>query len=377
MSENFNPRFDSNETERQESAELNVYGHEKFMPEKAKEHVESLVSDFKSHYMGEDYQEIQSVPITSGIDPTVRFIGSHISVLKPYIEDGTTPSPGLFMQQDCLRTRNVDKLLDDGYLPNWGSYFSSIGAITPPERLDDACTTTFDFLEKKLLIKPENIVIRISSKDKDLLEACSHRYSADRMEIDTKNPEYYTHKIGVEGLRGRNFNIALKNPSTEGFSDIGNIIIFETDNKTMGVEIALGTSTILKQLYSLDHVQDCTPVMGLHVENEPIRRKFEDAIISSTVLYREGLRPIGKHNRNRILKQYVRSLSYFRGKSGLSLDNLSKIIKDFENSEFPGSGTSSAEILVEFLGSFENELLYKKDLTEDEKKILDSLRLLK
>lgn len=69
----------------------------------------------------------------------------------------------------------------------------------------------------------------------------------------------------------------------------------ENNKKRLGTEIARGTSTILKQLHGLDHVQDCTPVIGLEtIENQAIRRKFEDAIITSTVLHREGLRPFGQ-----------------------------------------------------------------------------------
>ena len=107
MSEAFKPNFNKNETEH------NVYGREKFLPEIAKEHVESLVTDFKEHYASLGYQEEPPVQISSGVDPTVRFIGSHISVFKPYLAEGIAPNPGLFMRQDCLRTRNADKLLDD------------------------------------------------------------------------------------------------------------------------------------------------------------------------------------------------------------------------------------------------------------------------
>jgi len=376
MSEIFKPNFDKNEEEPKNETERNVYGKEKFLPETAKEHVESLVTDFKEHYSSLGYQEEPPVQISSGVDPTVRFIGSHISVFKPYLSEDKMPNPGLFMHQNCLRTRNANKLLDDDYFPNWGSYFASIGVITSPERLQEVCTETFDFLEKRLAISPENILIRVNSVDADLIGACKQRYGKENLEVDSRKPEYYRHKIGMEGVRGRNFNIALRNPNAEGFADIGNIIILEDDKKQLGVEIALGSSTILKQLYGLDHIQDCTPVIGLKIENETIRRKFEDAIITSAVLYREGLRPFGSSNRNRILKQYVRSLSYFRAKSRMDIEELSQVILDFEKREFPESIEQTANIIIEFVIAFENELLAKKDLTDDDKKIKESLKLL-
>ncbi|OHA89521.1 MAG: hypothetical protein A3B03_00590 [Candidatus Zambryskibacteria bacterium RIFCSPLOWO2_01_FULL_42_41] len=376
MSEIFKPNSDKNEQELKKEAVHNVYDKEKFSPETAKDHVESLVTDFKDYYSLLGYREEPSVQISSGIDSTVRFIGSHISVFKPYLGENNVPAPGIFMRQNCLRTRNADKLLDDEYFPNWGSYFPSIGAITPPERLDEACDETFGFFEKRLAISRENLLIRINSADTDLIDTCKQRYEGDNLEIDSRKPEYYRHNIGMEGVRGRNFNIALRNPNGEGFADIGNIILLEDAQKQLGVEIALGSTTILKQLYGLDHVQDCTPVIGLNVENETIRRKFEDAIITSTVLCREGLRPFGQNNRNRILKQYVRSLSYFRAKSRIDIETLSQIVANFEKREFPESTDQVASVVMEFLKAFENELLVKKNLTDDDKKIKESLELL-
>ncbi len=374
MSETLRLSFEENERRSSRETHPNIYGKRKFAPEQAKERVESLISSFKDYYSSLGYKEEQPVQISSGIDPTVRFVGSHISVLKPYLVGGMVPSPGLFIRQNCVRTKNADRLLDDDYSPNWGSYFSSIGAITPPERLDEACNETLDFFEKQLGIPLENMLVRINSSDADLLKACGQR-SGLVLEKDSKKFEYYRHKIGIEGISGRNFNIALRDPDGKGFSDVGNIIILENSTKQLAIEIALGSTTILKQLYGLDHVQDCTPVAGLeHIKNEAIRRKFEDAVITSTALYQEGLRPLGQNNRNRILKQYVRSLSYFRAKSGISPECLLKVISDFEKREFPDSSEQVAEVIVEFVKAFENELFTKKNLTEDEKKIKKELK---
>lgn len=376
MSEILKPNFDKNEQEPKNEVGHNVYGKEKFLSEMAKERVESLVANFKDYYSSLGYKEEPSVQISSGVDPTVRFIGSHISVFKPYLSKNDVPDPGIFMRQNCVRTRNADKLLDDDYFPNWGSYFPSIGAITPPERLNEACNETFIFFEKQLAISPKNLLIRVSLVDTDLIDACKKRYGECNLEIDSRKPEYYRHNIGMEGICGRNFNIALRNPNGEGFTDIGNIILLEDARKQLGVEIALGSTVILKQLHGLDHVQDCTPVVGLNVENENIRRKFEDAIITSVALYCEGLRPFGQNTRNRILRQYVRSLSYFRVKSRINIDNLFQIISNFEKREFPESTDHIASVVIEFVKAFENELLVKKSLTSDDKKIKEQLELL-
>lgn len=352
---------------------LNLYHKEKFKPEEAKEKVDTLTHDFKEHYQTLGYEEVPSVPISSGIDPTVRFIGSHISVLKPYFMEDKLPTPGVFMQQDCIRTRNVDKLLDDEFRSNYGSFFSSLGVVARPERLNEACAETFSFLEDKLGIPKDDILIRINSGDTDLMKACKDHFTDEKIEKDSRNSEYYRHKLGIKDVWGRNFNIALRNTNDEGYSDIGNIIVLENAEKKLGVEVALGTSTILKQLHGLDHVQDCTPVVGLEVEDETIKRKFEDAIVTSTALFKEGLRPFGKDNRNRILKKYVKSLSYFRAKSHMDIEDVAKLVSKYESQQYPESSNDPSNSLIEFVKSYENELQYKKDLSEDDQKIKEAL----
>jgi hypothetical protein len=368
--------FDSELNKAKNLKEKNIYGKEKYPPENAKEHLESLINNFKKYYLKLGYIEEPPVLASSGIDPTVRFVGSQISVLKPYIEKDQVPNPGVFMYQDCIRTQNADNLLNDDYNLALASYFPGLGALAHPERLTEACREVFSFLENKLDIPKKNILIHISKVDNDLVNACKEYFGDTNLEFDSKKSEYYRHEFGMEGILGRNFNISLKDSHSNGFLVIGNVIIIEKSGKQLGIEIALGSTIILKQMFGLDHTLDCTPVVELESLDAPLRRKFEDAIVTSIALYREGLRPFGSHNRNRILKQYIRSLSYFRAKSSMDFQKLTRAISNFEVKQYTTTGARSTDILIEFLKSYENELKYKKNLTEDEKKINKALKLL-
>jgi hypothetical protein len=371
---NFSAPNNSQETEGRRS---NVYGKERFLSGEAKERVESLVADFKNHYSSLGYREEPSIPISSGVDSTVRFIGSPISVFKPYLIDGQIPDPGIFMRQDCLRTKNLDKLLDDDFSPVWGSFFPNMGAITSPERFEEGCNETFDFFEQRLGISRDNILIRINSTDKDLMGVCKKRFGDNNLEVDSRKFEYYRHKLGIEGMGGRNCNIALRNSGGDGFSDVANLIMIEDRDSKICLEMSIGVSTILKELYGLDHVQDCTPVEGLKSVDEKFRRKFEDAVITCTELFHEGLRPLGQNNRNRILKKYVLSMSYFRAMCDMKIDELKLVISGFEGQQFSASEERISEVLVGFIEAFEKDLLYKNNLSDDQQKIKQALSLLK
>ncbi len=357
-----------------ESVDKNIYNVGPFDLEKAKNYIEKISGDFSDYFTGLGYLKYPPVKITSGIDPTVRFVGSHISVLKPFLNKINIPQPGVVMVQDCLRTRNSERLLDDTFLPNWGSYFVSIGGITSYDRLNDVCEEVFRFFENKLGISKEFIKIRVNSSDTDLIDSIPKRYSAEQIEIDSKPLKYYRHKIGMDDVSGRNFNIALKDTKNDDFADVGNIIVLEDSKQKLAVEIALGTSTILKQMYGLSHVSDCNPVLGLEHVDEKYRRKFEDSIIVSTLLFREGLKPSALGNKERIFRTYLRSLSYFRIKNIISLDTLGSIISDYEIKQF-GDSSSSASI-VDYLKKYESEITTKepdKLITEEDKIIFNLL----
>lgn len=351
-----------------------VYERSVLEREQGHEAIESLKGDFKDFYGARGYKEHESVLISSGIDPTIRFIGSHISVFKPYLLSDTVPTPGYFMAQDCIRTQNVKRLFDDEYLPRWGSFFTSLGTISPANRLNDVCGESLDFLKEKLNINVDDIRVRVNSKDVDLCEASKKVFREGNLEVDTQQETYYRHKIGVDGVWGRNFNIALRNANGEGFSDVGNIILIENNEKKLGVELALGATTTLKQIYNIEHVNDFYPVIGLSRLDPKISRKLEDAIIVSTTLLREGLEPNASDNRGRILRTYIRSILYFKERAGLSMDAIEDVLKKFEQEQFGAKDPSASDKITEYLREYEQGLVSGGAKTPEDEIILSALR---
>jgi hypothetical protein len=350
----------------------NIYNRERFERENAHEIVEKMCTDFSSHYSENDYIEKESVPVSSKIDPSVRFIGSHISVFKPELLDGTIPESGEFMKQDCLRTKNVGGLFNDEYVPGWGSSFKSLGALVQADSLDKATEHQLSFFTEKLGLKLEDLKMRISSTDTDLMESCLKYLPEESLEIDTRDAKYYQHIIGAEGVRGRNYNMALRNPNGEGFSDVGNIILLENDDGVMGVETAIGSSVVLKQLYDIDHVNDCYPLIGLENVDPRFRRKFEDSLIVSTQLLREGLQPRGSDNRERILRSYLRSILYFSEKTSVTLDQIGDLIREFEDKQYPETSNDTASIIINHLSEYES-LLRSGQINGKEDEIIASV----
>ncbi|MDQ1344248.1 MAG: hypothetical protein QG650_968 [Patescibacteria group bacterium] len=107
-------------------------------------------------------------------------------------------------------------------------------------------------------------MVRANSSDKDLMGSLVEYVSATGrnfpIEYDSKPREYYQHKIGLEGIVGRNFNIALRNAATGAFNDVGNVIAIESDSRSYGTEIALGATVILQQTFGLSSMHELGPM---------------------------------------------------------------------------------------------------------------------
>lgn len=326
-----------------------------------REDMKRLGNAFSTLFMAEDYVKLAPVQISSGIDPTTYFIGSHISVFKSRLMSGSIPSPGYLLVQDCIRTQNLELYFSGDKDFNWASFFTSLGLLTPPNRLDKVSLDVAKFL-LDLGLDKNDIRIRVSSSDVDLMQVSKR--TEIRREVDIMPQTYYRHKFGLDNILGRNFNIALRKRETAAFADVGNIIVIERDRIPIAIELALGTSTILKQAYGFDHIMDCFNIEGLEKVKISMRRKMEDAILVAVTLYREGLRPRSK-GRNRILGQYLKSISYFRKESELKMESLHRTIRNFETSDFPKAEVSVADEIIDYIGWFESkpsihEVFYSK-----------------
>lgn len=336
--------------------------------EKCSEYTEQMIQDFKEYFSSVGYLELPPVKITSGVDETVRFIGSHVSPMKEYFLNDKIPNEGLMMSQPCIRTRNQPKLFDDNFIPAWGSYFKSMGALVKPEQIETLCNQSVEYLLNIANIPAKNLVLRINAVDGDLYSLAKKFTSLGIGYDDSTMPEkYYRHKLGIDGVWGRNFNYAIK--ANNQLHDIGNLIILENSGKKLGAELALGTSTILKHFFNLPHVSSANPVVGVEKIQNPLKFKFEDTIITSAVLMSEGLRPSASDNKDRILRSYLRAMIYFKNKFVISTEAVIDMMRNFENSQ--NIGNKGSEFIKEYIPYVEQSLPLQNQLTPEESKLLE------
>ncbi len=334
---------------------------------KIREELNNIKTGFIDFFCKLSYIERSPVKISSGIDKSVRFIGSHISVFKKDLLEHNIPNEGFVIVQPCIRTWNQKKLFDDNYFPFWGSYFPSLGVVKGPGETENVSIEIFDFFIKFLKIPMHDLQIRVNSSDKDFLHVCRQYFQEDQIEIDTFDYEYYRHKYGIKDIVGRNFNIAIRDVNKNQFVDIGNVISIDRSDENLGVEVALGATTILKELLRVDHVNDFLTIYGISGD-ERLKRKIEDSISVSVVLINEGLKPSSSSNAGRILRSYVNSLSYYRAKLGISMRELRLILRGFEVVEVVDNHNCT-DLIIEYLIKYEKRLSNEDPISKEDKVI--------
>lgn len=314
--------------------------------------------DFLECFKGHGYVEQPAAKVSSGIDPTVIFVGSNISGLKRYIL-GNIPDHGMVIDQPSMRFRELGRLFDPNYRPVYGSYFNELGAIVPYKQPDSLVEQMREYLTDYLGLHDNDLLARTNSKDPDLLALA--RNSFTQLETDSRPDKYYRHTIGEKGFVGRNFNIAIRNKSSGNYEDIGNFLAFQRDGKDAFVEVALGDTVIHRSMHGHEHVLDCYGVTVPHGLNRTEALNFTNSVIVTTVLYREGLRATNRNNQEKILSKYMRYLSSLKQEDKVSLQDIATGIQSFEDSYYGDRSNADTAITADLV---EREPAFRKTIAQ-------------
>jgi len=307
----------------------------------------SLVEDFRSALRQRGYAEIPAVPVTARVDPTVRFVGSVVSVLKSVLLEERIPPGGVWLAQPALRTMNLQHARDPKKNPRWPSYFMQLGALAPLESRHVAAEGALAFLDRQVPGCSRRLVLQVPVEDEDLARLHPPGLSTY---LDPTGSERYRHRYGVPGLVGRTLNYAIRGGGG-AVHPVGNFILLELSGRPIAVELAFGPSNLLARLEGLELPIQATPA----AEAVPLRDwahvRLADVLVPAVVLGREGLRPRGS-GRHRVVRGYLQALSTIRRQAGLSLDTLHAYADRFLQADPPAVADLPARI-CRYLAAFE------------------------
>lgn len=308
-----------------------------------------LLAGFTAHFGSKHYTEVTAVDISSRVDKSVDLIGSHISVLKRYLDEESVPATGLNIIQPCIRTHGLSLLLDDDKQPPWGTFFRNLGVLIHPSRAEDALWDGLAYLHDCVGLSKDLLTIRVSTQDPDL-HAFARIQEAEgfRVECDGMPISYYRHTLGMDRVSGRNFNYAVERDGQ--FFDLGNFIIIERDGRPIGIEIGLGNTSLLKAKLDLDHVCLAEPLEVDCSEVPEVKPKLFDAVIAATHLLSEGVKPSSIKSCNRTLRTLLKGVSHLANKAQIDALEITSAVKDYERHY--GMGALASSSMTEHLKSY-------------------------
>lgn len=312
--------------------ELTVFTTEKVM--NIKELSQYYIKCFGEIHEKYNFIKESAVSVSSRVDSSVFFVGSTISVLKPYLLKLGGYTEKRYLVQPAIRTqqlRNMENGTDNGSC--YGSFFLAMGDLAPYSCLSEVFYILFDYLNMIFSDNEQKLMFRVSSRDKDLLECCEQHKNQCLVEIDSRTEKYYYHHYGLdsEEIYGRNCNIAVAPKEGIGYKDIANIIVIEKNGIPFAVELAIGLSTLICHAFGLEHTMKGNIVADLFEMNNIMDYWLGDCFSVITCLESEGVKINSSHMQGRLLKRYIKVMDSLCKKLSLLEYDRQEIIKNLKD----------------------------------------------
>lgn len=302
-----------------------------------KKKIDAVNRAFIQCFSEKGYKREKSVDISSGIDDSVTYIGSGISVLKPMLLNGQINEKGNFIKQKAIRTQSFKNINDPNTITEFTSFFDALCVLTNYGQLEDLVKDSFSFFQDYLHLKPEEIMLRINSEDKDLIRATERLDPRVKKEFDTKPTSYYKHKYGLDeqGIFGRNMNFAFKDKKSGKYLDVGNIIAIESCNKKYGAELALGVQPAVMRMYGIPTSLQASYIADVVDLDSPEKFKYAESLVVVANLNKEE---IMKRAKKRYpvyqYKRYLKALKNWQEKLGISKVELMTQLESYVMMEY-------------------------------------------
>ena len=302
-----------------------------------KEKLDAVNRSFIDCFSEKGYKREKSVDISSGIDSSVTYIGSGISVLKPILVNGQIDLKGNFIKQKAIRTQSFKNIQDPAIITEFTSFFDALCVLSNYERLEELVIDSFSFFQDYLNVKPEEIMLRINSEDKDLIRSTERLDSRVKKEFDTRPTAYYKHKYGLDkqGIFGRNMNFAFLDKKRGEYLDVGNIIVLESSNKKYGAELALGVQPAVMRMYGIPTSLQASYIADVIDLDSPEKLKYAESLVVVANLNKERIIENAK-KRYPIYqyKRYLKALKYWQEKLEISKVELMTQLENYVRMEY-------------------------------------------
>jgi len=302
------------------------------------ERLDFIESSFNNAFSPKGYIKEWPVKVSSRIDPSVDFVGSKISPLKHLIINDNINPNGHYLIQDCLRTKQLQKLKTTEP-SEFGSCFRTMGTLTPPH-IERVVYDTFDYLTHSLEIKPDDLRIRISTDDPELMLAVKSVAGNIKREEDSVEGTY-SHKYGLDdyGIYGRDFDIAIRRTGTDEFMNIATVVLMEQSTNKIAVDMGISSLALSMCQFGETNSLAVSRMADIYKIDRIEKQRLADAMITLALLQKENVHNLPKTDRRAKnfrwkYNKYEDAVVFWKTKLGLDDEQVLEYMQRYIELEF-------------------------------------------
>ncbi|MBR2289319.1 MAG: hypothetical protein IJ867_01530 [Clostridia bacterium] len=317
------------------------------------DYLDFVEAKFVQCFRDKGFEEKKAVNITSQIDDTVDFIGSKISVMKPFVLNEDFGSFGRFIIQNSIKLKAL-KCIRIPEAHKFGSYYKCMGTISKPD-IERMVCDTFDYFtsEQYLNIPFDNLCIKICSQDDDLMHAIKGVDKRVNLEIDKASIEHYRHKYGMEReqITGRDFNIGVKVEGTNKYFTCATFVLMESPYKKIGIDMGIGNCSLSMCKFNTASTVSSSRMADLVEIDSVQKEKFADALIATSIMFKEEVYDHPSNHFRKKYRQYLNALMFWNEQFKYSYEELADLIVSFLNREYKNNYTQIRDIFLKKVNS--------------------------
>lgn len=296
-----------------------------------------LEKHFKSFFQSRGYNYLESVPVTSGLDPSVYLINSATNLFKPFLGRKYVR---VFAIQPSMRTQILKNYYCREVETEYPTCFDSYGVYVSMEYVSKLVLDSIE-LFLTLGFCPKQMRVRTSGKDEILLGPVHDSVLRHRIELDTRT-EKYDHAYGCS-LTGRAIKIDCYQEWQKKYKNLCYIILIFKGGMPQGAELATSDQLILMRAFNHQYGVSVSRIADLLSMDTFEQRRFADSVAGASRMLYEGLRPNSSNTNGRTLKKYLKAVLWFGNKLDFSVEKCVNIVCEYIRLEY-NIQVNSAEI---------------------------------
>jgi hypothetical protein len=253
--------------------------------------MERLTADFTGHFVQQGAEELAPEPAVPRNDSTILFTNSAVVAFKPYLR-GELPLGGrtLVVTQPCMRAHNLKKMFAEAFAPEFVLQFTMLAALSP--RRDAFTEAIARYFSDTLNLESSQVLLKVAADDHDLHTGWPAGWSTP-VAYDTERRRYYRWNFGEARMTGRGATFAIAQGDGK-WRDLGNLIAFEWDGRTVGYGFGIGLETLAACLARSRWVIDVMPIGALPPAGTEQEAKLADLLGMLARLYTNGIAVSGR-----------------------------------------------------------------------------------